>query len=37
VSVSAWLAVPGLLLLAAAVIFLSALRIRRLEVNYGAE
>ncbi len=35
--VSAWLAVPGLLLLAAVVIFLSALRIRRLEVNYGAE
>jgi len=35
--VSAWLAVPGLLLLAAALVALSALRIRRLEVNYGAE
>jgi len=35
--VSAWLAVPGLILLAAVVIFLSALRIRKLEVNYGTE
>ena len=35
--VPAWLAVPGLLLLAAALVALSALRIRRLEVNYGAE
>jgi len=35
--VSAWLAVPGLILLAAVAIFLSALRIRRLEVNYGTE
>jgi len=35
--VSAWLAVPGLIALAAAVILLSALRIRKLEVNYGAE
>jgi len=32
-----WLAVPGLILLAAVAIFLSALRIRRLEVNYGTE
>jgi len=35
--VPAWLAVPGLLLLAAALVALSALRIRRLEVNYGTE
>jgi len=35
--VSAWFAVPGLLLLAAVLVTLSALRIRRLEVNYGAE
>lgn len=35
--VPAHLAVPGLVLLAAAAIWLSARRIRRLEVNYGAE
>ncbi len=35
--VPAYFAIPGLLLLAALVIWLSALRIRRLEVNYGAE
>jgi len=35
--VDALFAIPGLLLLAALVIWLPALRIRKLEVNYGAE
>ena len=32
-----WLSLPGLLLLAAALVALSARRIRGLEVSYGAE
>jgi hypothetical protein len=33
----AWIAVPGLLGLTALVILLASLRIRRMEINYGAE
>jgi hypothetical protein len=32
-----WLAVPGLLALTAVLVLLAALRLRRLEINYGAE
>ena len=34
---SPWLAVPGLLALTAVLVLLAALRLRRLEINYGAE
>ena len=35
--VSAWLAVPGLVLFAALTILVAALRIRRMEISYAAD
>jgi hypothetical protein len=35
--VSPWLAVPGLLMLSAAVFFFACIRIRRLEISYSTE